>query len=139
MKMIHQINNTDTSTENTVQKPFQSSNKPDLGYHFLASFYGCDPQTLDNPELLLKIIHGAARYAEMTPFGDLEKKFFPQGASAILGLEESHISIHTWPEYGVATLDVYTCGTKESCEKAYDMLKMRFRPEKIKNEYFIER
>jgi S-adenosylmethionine decarboxylase len=25
-------------------------------------------------------------------------------------VEESHLSIHTWPEYGYAAVDFYTCG-----------------------------
>ena len=36
--------------------------------------------------------------------------FQPQGVSGVVVLAESHISIHTWPEKGVATLDIFMCG-----------------------------
>lgn len=37
-------------------------------------------------------------------------KFEPQGVTALCLLSESHISIHTWPEEGCASVDVFTCG-----------------------------
>ena len=33
---------------------------------------------------------------------------FPNGSfTAVVGLTESHLSIHTWPEHGLATFDVF--------------------------------
>lgn len=33
---------------------------------------------------------------------------FPNGSfTAVVGLTESHLSIHTWPEFGQATFDVF--------------------------------
>jgi len=37
-------------------------------------------------------------------------KFAPQGVSGCIIIEESHISVHTWPELGYAAIDVFTCG-----------------------------
>lgn len=39
--------------------------------------------------------------------------FEPQGVTAVVVLAESHVSIHTWPEWGGATLDAYTCGAAD--------------------------
>lgn len=36
-------------------------------------------------------------------------KFVPQGCTAIVMIAESHLSIHTWPEFGYAAVDVFTC------------------------------
>ena len=36
----------------------------------------------------------------------------PAGVSCVGVLLESHISFHTWPEEGVITLDLFTCGPK---------------------------
>ena len=104
-----------------------------FGFHILARLEGCDPSVLDNKELLLKILYEAADHADMTPIGDLSKKFNPQGATVVLGLEESHISIHTWPEYGVAVIDVYTCGNEESCERAHEKMVEKIPHKKITN------
>ncbi len=37
-------------------------------------------------------------------------RFSPQGVSGVVVVEESHLSIHTWPEVGYAAADFYTCG-----------------------------
>ena len=37
-------------------------------------------------------------------------KFNPYGLSGVVVIAESHITIHTWPEYGYAAVDVFTCG-----------------------------
>ena len=104
-----------------------------FGFHIFSRFEGCDPSFLDNKELLLKTLYEAADHANMTPIGDLSKKFEPQGATVVLGLEESHISIHTWPEHGVAVVDVYTCGNEKSCVRAHEKLIEKIPHKKITN------
>ena len=44
-------------------------------------------------------------------------------------LAESHISVHTWPEFGIATVDIFMCGAAEP-EKSLDVLLSYFRPER---------
>jgi S-adenosylmethionine decarboxylase len=39
--------------------------------------------------------------------------FSPHGVSGVLAIEESHLSVHTWPEEGYAALDFYTCGDSD--------------------------
>ena len=109
-----------------------------VGYHIIADFYGVDPKILDDPEKIREIFDKASVKAKFNVLYRGFKKFEPQGLSAIYYLAESHLSIHTWPEYGLATIDIYTCGSKESCLIAYDILKEEFKPKKIE-EYFFER
>ncbi|MDH4257530.1 MAG: adenosylmethionine decarboxylase, partial [Candidatus Aminicenantes bacterium] len=45
-------------------------------------------------------------------------RFPPNGVSGVIVISESHISIHTWPEYGYGALDFYTCGDETDPEKA---------------------
>jgi S-adenosylmethionine decarboxylase proenzyme len=37
-------------------------------------------------------------------------RYNPQGVSGVVVIAESHLSIHTWPEYGYAAVDFFTCG-----------------------------
>lgn len=37
-------------------------------------------------------------------------KFNPWGVSGAVIIQESHLTIHTWPEYGYASVDLFTCG-----------------------------
>jgi S-adenosylmethionine decarboxylase len=57
--------------------------------------------------------------------------FSPNGGiSGVAVLQESHISIHTWPEYDYAALDVFVCGTIDP-HNAIVVFKSEFQPEKI--------
>jgi S-adenosylmethionine decarboxylase len=37
------------------------------------------------------------------------KQFQPIGVTGFILLEESHISVHTWPEHGFVALDIFSC------------------------------
>jgi len=52
----------------------------------------------------------AARDAGATVINSTSHHFSPWGVSCVVVIQESHLSIHTWPEYGFASVDLYTCG-----------------------------
>ena len=68
----------------------------------------------------------AAEAANATLLSISSKKFDPQGVTAVVLLSESHLSIHTWPEYGYAAIDAFTCGDRTDPEKACDFLRKTF-------------
>lgn len=43
----------------------------------------------------------------LTKVGEAYHSFPNSGFTAVVCLTESHISIHTWPEFGLATFDVF--------------------------------
>ena len=53
-------------------------------------------------------------------------KFSPFGISGMVVIAESHLSIHTWPEYGYAALDIFTCGDIIKPEVAAQFLIEKF-------------
>ena len=55
----------------------------------------------------------------MTIVGDSFHQFEPQGVTGTVLLAESHLAIHTWPEHGFVTIDVYVCNyTTDNTAKA---------------------
>jgi len=58
---------------------------------------------------------------EFTPFG---------GISGVAVLQESHISIHSWPEYNYAAMDIFVCGSVDPY-KAIPVFEKYFRPERL--------
>ena len=48
--------------------------------------------------------------------------FNPYGVSGVIIIKESHLTIHTWPEYGYAAIDIFTCG-KIYMDKGIEYLK----------------
>ena len=65
----------------------------------------------------------AAQQSLSTLLDITSHKFEPQGVTAVALLAESHISIHTWPEKGIAVCDIFTCGESGAPNAAAEYLK----------------
>lgn len=81
-----------------------------VGRHLIAEFYSCDRDVLNDVQAVRRAMLGAAERSGATVMGDTFHGFEPQGVSGTVVISESHLSIHTWPEYGYASIDIYTCG-----------------------------
>lgn len=81
-----------------------------LGRHLIVDFYDCTFESLDDLDVMIKSFKDAVEKAGMTLLELSHHKFQPQGVTVLALLSESHLSIHTFPEIGAATLDCYTCG-----------------------------
>lgn len=81
-----------------------------VGRHLIAEFYCCDTKVLNDVGAVRTAMIGAAERTGATVMGDCFHAFEPQGVSGTVVISESHLSIHTWPEYGYASIDIYTCG-----------------------------
>ncbi len=93
-----------------------------LGKHIIAELYGCRSNILDDPIQLEKALIEAASKAKAKICGKLFYKFNPQGVTGFVLISESHMSIHTWPEYNYCAIDIFTCGESTNPWLAYDYL-----------------
>jgi S-adenosylmethionine decarboxylase len=93
-----------------------------LGHQIVAEFYSCDPVLLNDVEYIREQLLEAARRAGATIVNQAFHHFSPQGVSGAVIIAESHLSIHTWPEYGFAAIDLFTCGDTVSTEIAFSYL-----------------
>lgn len=82
-----------------------------LGSHLLVELRDCNPETLKSLERVQNAMVSAARRAAATIVDVSFHEFNPFGLSGMVIIAESHLSIHTWPEYGYAAVDIFTCGT----------------------------
>jgi S-adenosylmethionine decarboxylase proenzyme len=91
------------------------------GIHLLGEWYGCDA---DMPEMthaaaLRELCVRLAGMSGMTVVGDSFHQFAPAGVTGTVLLAESHLAIHTWPEHGFVTIDVFVCNyTTDNTAKA---------------------
>lgn len=81
-----------------------------LGSHLLIELKDCNPVILQNLEEVRDALVSAAREAKATIVDISFHEFSPFGISGMVVIAESHLSIHTWPEYGYAAVDIFTCG-----------------------------
>lgn len=89
-----------------------------IGRHYIVEASGCDPKTIGSVEKVQQILVKAAEVAGAQVWAISFSRFPPQGVSGVVVISESHISTHTWPEYGYVALDIYTCGQHVDTEKA---------------------
>ena len=96
-----------------------------LARHLLAEMYFCDADRLNDAEYLERELVAAARDSGATVLDSRFHKFAPQGVSGVVIIAESHFTIHSWPEYGYAALDFFTCGDRVDPRKAMDYVAER--------------
>lgn len=80
-----------------------------LRRHVIADVHGCTID-LNDDDKLLGLLSAACENGGATVLDFTTHRFEPQGATVLVLLAESHASVHTWPEYGMAFVDVFTCG-----------------------------
>ncbi|MGC8609683.1 MAG: adenosylmethionine decarboxylase [Thermoplasmata archaeon] len=102
-----------------------------VGIHIIADFYGVDSDLIATTERMYPIIEAAVKYGRLTKISSDYYQFRPMGASGIVLLAESHLSFHTWPEYGLITLDVFTCGDPKTAEDAFSFLVDKLKPTSV--------
>ena len=82
------------------------------GLHLTADLHGCAAAqpAMGDPQALRRLCLAAVQAAGLSAVGELFHRF--GGAAGVTGvvlLAESHVAVHTWPELGAVTLDVYVC------------------------------
>jgi S-adenosylmethionine decarboxylase proenzyme len=93
-----------------------------LGRHLLLELKICNEEVLNDLDFLRRCLNEAAVESGATVVGESFYHFSPHGVSGVVNIAESHISIHTWPEFKYAAVDVFTCGDDVDPEKAARMI-----------------
>lgn len=89
----------------------------------MVEYYDCDPQLLDDVVYIEKSMEMAALKANATLINSAFHHFSPFGVSGVIVIQESHFAIHTWPEYGFASVDLFTCGESVDPWVSFGLLK----------------
>lgn len=97
-----------------------------LGRHILVEFIGCNSDVLNDVAAIEKGMVEAATEAGATVIQSNFHHFSPYGVSGVVVIQESHLAIHTWPEYQYAAVDLFTCGTSVDPWVSFDWLRKVF-------------
>ena len=105
----------------------QPAHRP-AGLHLLADFYGVPPAQLVSCEAIDALLRAGAQaagarilHSHFHSFGEA------MGVTGVVLLAESHISIHTWPEFGFAAADIFMCGDAQP-QRALDVIDAALAP-----------
>ncbi len=94
------------------------------GIHLIVELW--NPKNITSIEKVKKIFQDAIKACDATLLNIDLHEFSPYGGVSGVGiLQESHISIHSWPEYNYAALDIFVCGTVDPY-KAIPVIKEGF-------------
>lgn len=80
-----------------------------VGVHYIWDVSNVDPTMISYEEDVKQVLSSLIGLTDLSVVGACYKQFQPTGVTGILLLSESHFSIHTWPEYGTACLDLFSC------------------------------
>lgn len=92
------------------------------GFHLILDLEGCNPRLLDSKQAMLRLCRHVARLMGARILRSAGHRFSPKGVTAFCVIEESHISIHTWPEAGRAFIDVFTCQARFDKQRTVEFI-----------------
>lgn len=102
----------------------------------LGDLYGCrcEPRYLIDAVLLATHCRRLVAEAGLNAINDLFHRFGQnEGVTGMVVLAESHMSLHTWPEEGYVTIDVYVCNhsadNRDKAQQLFDALLGTFQPD----------
>lgn len=97
-----------------------------LGRHILVEYSDCDSNVINDVAAIEKAMIEAAQNAGATVINSSFHHFSPWGVSGVVVIQESHLAIHTWPEYKYAAVDLFTCGETVNPWVSFEHLKKIF-------------
>ena len=97
-----------------------------IGTHYLVELYDCPSHLLNNAIFVKQVVREASKHGLATLLDEISHEFVPHGVTVVGLLAESHIAVHTWPEYRYAAADIFTCGSTTEPVLACDWLARQF-------------
>jgi S-adenosylmethionine decarboxylase len=111
------------------------------GLHLTADLQGVDAALaiMTDPVALGALCREAVAVAGLQGVAELMHRFGPAdgqgGITGVVLLAESHLAVHTWPELGAVTLDVYVCNyggdNSDKARALLDALIRHFEPGEV--------
>jgi len=93
-----------------------------LGIHYILDFYECNNVYLSSVSKINNIMIKASKIGKFNVVKSCFHQFKPYGVSGVLVLKESHFTIHTWPEYQYAAVDIFLCDKNIDVNKVVKLL-----------------
>ena len=102
-----------------------------LGFQTTIDFYGCNTEKINSTDFIEDVLKKAAKKMNLTVVKSTIHSFYPIGVSGVIVIQESHLAIHTWPEYNYVALDFFTCNKAYELTDGINWLKEMFEAKKM--------
>ncbi len=100
-----------------------------IGYHFVGEMRFSNQNILLENDKIQKIFLDSLDYADLITYDIFHHNYQPYGFSAVAMLETSHAAIHTWPEHGYISVDIFICDEFSKGLEVVRFLRNQFKPE----------
>lgn len=104
-----------------------------VGKHIIAELYGVPKELISYESTVREIVESVVEEAKLSKVSSYYKQFEPFGVTGVVLISESHISLHTWPEYELVNLDIFTCGDTRKADKAFELFLEKFKPKSFRH------
>lgn len=102
-----------------------------VGRHFLADYYGCNFQRLNDADALRALLLDTIARSGATILSDHFEVFQPHGVTGVVVIAESHVALHTWPEHGFMAVDYFTCSDRLDARLTLDLIGRSLEAERV--------
>jgi S-adenosylmethionine decarboxylase len=114
----------------------------DTGNEISCIMYGISDKLLKDTKKLEEKLLKALRTDRFDVLEKMSHIFTPQGFTIAILLAESHVAVHTYPEYNSLYFNLYSCRGEKDGEKTYELLKEYLKPKSVdfsENKIFVGR
>ena len=101
-----------------------------LGTHITWDVYSCNAESLSFVPTVQTVLNAIVEELQLSKVNESFKQFEPLGVTGFILLEESHVSIHTWPEHQFAAVDIFSCKPFDA-KKIQELLMNSFSSDKV--------
>lgn len=112
------------------------------GTHVIATLITSHTERLHQYKDFQTLVDALITSSDLQKLGEVYHNFSPSGYTAVVCLSESHLSIHTWPEYGKVNIDIYLSNFQRNndgtVQKLYEAMQQHFEAA-VEHEQIIRR
>ena len=112
----------DERSPRPVNLEMNPENVHPVGSHYLLELFDCPTEKINDERFVRSCLVEAIGLARLSLVEMVSHSFHPHGLTMVVLLKESHLSFHSWPEYGYVAIDLFTCGLNSEPEAACDYL-----------------
>ena len=112
----------DQNYDELILYVLQKNANSDVGYQQIFDCYGINVEKIGKEVQIKEIIHGINNLLNHKILEEAYHSFSPQGITGFAIISGSHIAIHTWPEYGYISIDVFSCYYKKDSRDILNFL-----------------
>ena len=97
-----------------------------LGRHLIIEMWGAD--NLNDARLLDTALRDTVEAIDGHLLDVRVVEFPVHGVTGVAIIAESHVAVHTWPEYGYAAVDIFTCNLEADIQAGIEAMSKHFLP-----------